>query len=164
MKGRYILVFLRAMIGLVYIISGAEKLLQPYENFLYIIQEYEIIPIPAMERGVAWLFPWLELFLGGFLLLGLWTRESLTSVGIFSLVFIITIGQAIIRGLPLAECGCFGDLVDLPLAVTLMLDILIFFLVIPLLYFYDGGTSWLSLDRFWEKKEEHGTENDSFKS
>ncbi|MCK5014901.1 MAG: DoxX family membrane protein [Candidatus Omnitrophica bacterium] len=159
MRGRYFLFLMRFMIGVVYIISGAEKLLQPYENFLYIVQEYDIVPSVTVEYAVAWLFPWLELFLGGFLLLGLWTRESLIVVGLFSMVFIVAVGQAIIRELPLAECGCFGDLVGMPLTVTLIIDILILSLVILLLRFYDRGTLLWALDRCWiEKKEQYETE------
>ena len=154
MRGKYFLVLMRIMIGMVYIISGAEKLLQPHENFLYIIQEYDIIPSVTVAYAVAWLFPWLELFLGGFLLLGLWTRESLTSVGLFSAVFIVVVGQAIIRKLPLAECGCFGDLVGIPLEVTLVIDIVILSLAILLLRFCDGGTSLWALDRCWIKRKE----------
>ena len=149
----HLFVFIRIAIGMVYIISGAEKLLQPYENFLYIVQEYDIIPNAAVENVVAWLFPWLEFFLGGFLLLGLWTKESLMSVGLFSAVFTIAVGQAIIRKLPLADCGCFGDLVNMPLSVTLMVDILILSLAILLLRFYARGVPLWTLDRCWKEKE-----------
>ena len=158
MRGNYkngiFLILIRIAIGLVYAISGAEKLLQPYANFLYIVQEYDIIPSSSIENIVAWLFPWVEFFLGSFLLLGLWTRASLVSVGAFSAVFIVTVGQAIIRKLPLAECGCFGDLVGMPLAATLIIDILILFLAILLLRFYDRGTSLWALDRCWIKRRE----------
>jgi len=154
MRGRYVLVLIRIMIGMVYVISGAEKLLQPYGNFLYVVQEYDIVPSVTVEYVVAWLFPWLELFLGGFLLLGLWTRESLMSVGLFSAAFIIAVGQAIIRKLPLAECGCFGDLVGIPLTATLMIDILILSLVILLLRFCDQGTLLWAIDRCGTKRRE----------
>ncbi len=150
MKGRYFLVLIRYVIGMLYIISGTEKLLQPYENFLYIVQEYDIVPFASVEYGVAWLFPWLELFLGGFLLLGLWTKESLMSVGLFSGVFIIAVGRAIIRKLPLVECGCFGDLVGIPLEATLIIDIVTLSLVIMLLRFYHRGTCLWAFDRYWQ--------------
>ena len=150
MKKEYVLVFLRWIIGMVYLISGTEKLLQPYENFLYIIQEYDIIPTTVLEYIAAWVFPWLEFFLGGLLLLGLWTRESLISIGLFSIVFIIAVGQAIVRELPLAECGCFGDLIGMPLEATLMIDIMILLTVILLLYFYRRGTCFWAIDRCWQ--------------
>ena len=150
MRGRYFFVFVRVLIGMVYIISGAEKLLQPYENFLYIVEEYDIIPFAAVERVIAATFPWLEYFLGGFLILGLWTRECLACIGMFSCVFIIVVGQAIVRGLPLAECGCFGDLVGMSLTATFIIDIIILLLVILCLCFYRKGTILWSLDRYWE--------------
>jgi len=154
MKRKYFLILIRCMIGMMYIVSGTEKLLQPYENFLYIVREYDIVPIAAIEHVVAWLFPWLELCLGGFLLVGLWTKESLISIGLFSAVFIFAVGQAIMRKLPLAECGCFGDLVGMPLEATFVIDIVTLSLVILLLRFYHRGTCLLALDCCWLKGKE----------
>lgn len=148
--GRYVLVFLRVVIGLVYIISGMEKLLQPSANFLYIIQGYDMVPWPWAERAAAAVFPWVEFFLGGFLILGFWTRESLLCIGAFSCMFIAALTQAMVRKLPLADCGCFGDLVGLPLWATLLIDIGILSAVILLLRFYDRGTRTWVMDNIWK--------------
>ena len=153
MRAAYFLILIRIAIGLVYVISGAEKLLQPYENFLYIIEGYDMIPYTGIQCVIAWLFPWLEYLLGGLLVLGLWTKQGLISVSVFSVMFIVVVGQAIVRKLPLTECGCFGDLVDMPLTATLFIDILLFLLVILLLYFYDHGVSSWAIDRYWIKRE-----------
>ncbi len=154
MRRKYFFVFIRVVIGAVYIISGVEKLLQPYENFMYVIQGYDMIRHAGLEFIISRVFPWLEYFLGGFLLLGLWTRASLVGIGAFSSVFIVAVGQAIIRKLPLAECGCFGDLVGMPLAVTLVIDIATLFFVILLLRFHDRGACSWALDRCWKKEKE----------
>ena len=154
MRAAYFLIFIRIVIGLIYVVSGAEKLLQPYENFLYIIEGYDMISHMGIQYVIAWLFPWLEYLLGGFLVLGLWTKQGLISVGIFSVMFIVAVGQAIIRKLPLTECGCFGDLFGMPLAVILFIDILILSSIILLLCFYDRGISSWALDRCWIKRRE----------
>ena len=85
---------IRLLLALLYITSGLEKLTQPYENFVYVIQGYDLVHNYFLEKVAAFTFPWLEFLLGIFLLLGLWTRLCLAGYGLFSLVFIVVVGQA----------------------------------------------------------------------
>lgn len=126
MKARLnFVVVLRWILGLIFIISGTEKLLSPMENFLYAIQSYEVIPVQALAEMIAIIFPWGELFVGVFLVVGLWTRWALIGSGAMACGFIAIVGQGMIRHLPLVDCGCFGDLFHLPLWGTFVLDWLI---------------------------------------
>jgi triosephosphate isomerase len=154
MKAKCFFTFIRVSLGLVYLISGTEKLLGPSENFLYIIQGYDMIPLPIVEKMMSLTFPWLEFFLGGFLVLGLWTRESLIALGTFSVMFIIALGQAIVRKLPLSDCGCFGDLVGMPLEVTFMIDVGTLSLAILLLYLHGRGVDGWAVDHFWKERKD----------
>jgi len=126
MKNRMnICVVLRWILGLIFAVSGTEKLLSPMENFLYAIQSYQIIPVQILAEWIATLFPWIELLTGVFLLAGLWIRWALLGTGAMACGFIIIVGQGMIRQLPLIDCGCFGDLFHFPLWVTFVLDWLI---------------------------------------
>lgn len=98
-----------------------EKLLSPYQNFLYVIQGYDLLPAP-LEELTARVMPWVELIAGVFVVLGLWTKWSLRVVLLLIMSFITIVGQAILRKLPLDECGCFGQLISFPLPVVILLD------------------------------------------
>ena len=79
-------VILRIAIGSIFIVSGLGKLLGPYQNFLYAIQDYQLLPSWA-EVLTAQIFPWIEFFVGIFVFSGLWTswslRGALVLFGIF---------------------------------------------------------------------------------
>ena len=111
---------LRIIIGGIFIFSGLGKLLSPYQNFQYVIQAYQLLPSSG-EILVAQVFPWIELSVGVFVFSGLWTAWSLKGALILFGIFITVVGQALIRGLPLENCGCFGEWVHLkPQAVIVM--------------------------------------------
>lgn len=107
------------------IVSGFEKATTPYQNFQYVIQAYQIVPIAA-EPFIAQIFPWLELITGIFLILGLWLRYSLASAGVMLTTFLLIVGQAMIRQLPIDSCGCFGSLISLPLYGVFLMDTVLF--------------------------------------
>ena len=54
-------VFLRWFIGIIFIVSAGEKLIGPYQNFLYVIESYAFIP-DFLQLIVARVLPWIELF------------------------------------------------------------------------------------------------------
>jgi uncharacterized membrane protein YphA (DoxX/SURF4 family) len=142
-------VLFRVAIGFMFVISGGEKLIGPYQNFLYVIQSYEVFP-PALEEAAARIVPWFELFTGVFLVLGLWTKQSLRAAMVLLIGFILIVSQAIIRDLPISECGCFGELASFPLHVVLMFDTIVFTINFVLLKKF-GLTLCFSLDRFFGK-------------
>lgn len=114
-------VILRILLASVFLVSGGEKLLGHYQNFQYVIQGYQIVPT-FLEEPTARIFPWIEFIVGLFLLLGIWTKLSLLAVKVMVVVFIFLLAQALIRNLPIKECGCFGELVSFPLSVTVCFD------------------------------------------
>lgn len=139
----------RMLIGIMFIVSGFEKLISPYQNFLYVIEGYDLFP-SFLEMMAAHAMPWVEFFLGIFLFLGLWLKWVLRAVLAVMLMFIVIVAQAIIRNLPIGECGCFGDFISLPLSVILLFDAAVF-LVTGLLIEKEEKASLLSLDRYFSK-------------
>lgn len=144
-----IFVLLRILIGLVYVVSGFEKLITPFQNFQYVIQSYEIVP-DSWEIIIAKSFPWVELITGLFLVLGLWTRTFLFSAVIMAITFMTVVGQALFRRLPISECGCFGELISLPLQGVLAIDASLFICGIVLIVNYHKAI-FLSLDRYFNE-------------
>ncbi|MEI6438100.1 MAG: MauE/DoxX family redox-associated membrane protein [Candidatus Omnitrophota bacterium] len=115
-------VVIRLLLGALFIFSGGEKLLKPMEEFLYVIDGYQALPQWA-EPAVALLFPWVEFFAGLFILLGFWLRQALAVLLLLSAALALIVGQAILRHLPLDNCGCFGELIHLPLHGVILIDL-----------------------------------------
>ena len=116
-----ICVILRILLGGIFIVSGLEKLMASYQDFLYVVQGYEFLN-SFLEGVVARVFPWVEFLLGIFLVLGLWTSWALRGISVLIFMFLCIVGQALLRGLDLSECGCFGSLFSFPLHVVLIFD------------------------------------------
>lgn len=113
---------IRAGVGLLFVVSGYMKLIEPYQNFLAVIYDYQFVTGWA-ARGMAMAVPWAELVFGVFLLAGLWVRLSAGALWILNTAFIGVIGSALIRKLPVKDCGCFGhSAVSLSLEKALALD------------------------------------------
>lgn len=144
-----LLVCVRILIGCLFIVSGFEKLIGPYQNFLYVVQSYEFLPT-LLEEITARTLPWIELFLGVFLVIGLWLKWALRSIGIVVFLFILIVSQALLRKLPIDECGCFGALISLPLYAVLIFDSTLFLLTGVLLK-QEKSINIFSLDQYFRK-------------
>jgi uncharacterized membrane protein YphA (DoxX/SURF4 family) len=112
---------LRIIIGSIFLVSGLGKLLSPYQNFLYVVQAYQLLPSWG-EVLTAQVFPWIELLVGFLVLTGLWTSWGLRGALILFGVFVVVLGQALIRGLQLESCGCFGSWVHLKPQTVIIMD------------------------------------------
>ncbi len=147
MKGN-VLLLLRFTVALIFIVSGFEKLMSAPENFIYVLQAYDVFP-DFLVRISSVAFPWIELSLGIFLMLGLWLRWVLIGVACLSTALIMVVGQAILRHLPIDNCGCFGNLVHLPLRGVIFLDMAILASVLSCL-FHMAAVSRFSLDNHFD--------------
>lgn len=145
-----ILAVIRIVLGALFIFSGGEKLLSPPENFMYVVEGYNILPLPAV-RVVALTFPWIELITGTLVFSGFFLREALAVLGCISVGLMMVVGQAILRRLPLDHCGCFGEIIHLPLRGVIVVDITILLLTLLCLNNLKQ-TAFLSIDRFYAKE------------
>lgn len=139
------------VVGCIFVVSGFEKIITPYQNFQYVIESYQVVP-DSWEAIIAQVFPWVELITGLFVMLGLWTKTFLFSALGMSTTFMIIVSQAIIRQLPITECGCFGELVSLPLQAVLTIDATLFCCTLFLIKNYPK-TTILSLDQHFHEPD-----------
>jgi uncharacterized membrane protein YphA (DoxX/SURF4 family) len=142
---------LRLLIGTIFTVSGFEKAIGPSGNFLYVIQQYQVMPMPLAKIAAA-VFPWAELLIGVFLVLGLWLPVTLRLSALTSATLMLLVGQAIVRRLPMDNCGCFGDLVHLPLAGVIFLDLVMLVVALVCLRYLNRASS-LSLDALYSEKK-----------
>lgn len=147
-----ILFFVRLFLGLLFIVSGCEKAISPSENFLYVIQAYQILP-DVLAKIASLVFPWVELFVGISILLGIWLEAGLKILALVSCSLIFMVGQAIVRDLPIDSCGCFGNLVHLPLQGVIFLDATVLLCTVFCLKNMDEARVW-SLDRYFAKMQQ----------
>lgn len=144
-----IFVLLRIAIGVLLCLSGFEKATQPYQNFLYVIQGYEVFP-SIIEKAIAIVMPWAELLVGIFMIAGLWLNVSIRAAIVFFVGFILIISQALIRQIPLDNCGCFGEALHIDPHVMLVFDS-VTLIVLCLMIRRFTQTQQLSLDHHFAK-------------
>ena len=147
-KSQILLLFLRLAIGSLFIYSGFSKLVEPSSNFAGSILGYEIVSAQT-AWWMAIILPWLELVAGAFFVLGLWLKLSLYVLWGFNVMFLFAISSALLRGIALKDCGCFGEgALNLPIQGTLGLDVLLF-----LIFFFmsrkGAGEEVFSLDHIF---------------
>ena len=141
-------VIVRLFIGSLLVFASTQKLFSPYQNFLYIVESYQIFPA-TLSQLIVFIFPWIEFFLGVFLILGLWLTAVLRGTVLVFLGFIFIVAQALIRKLSIADCGCFGEWFSLPLYGILTVDSLVLLMTIGLLLNIPRTSQW-SLDRYFD--------------
>ena len=100
---RYLIVTTRIILGAVFLWASYGKILEP-GDFARSISNYHIVPF-GIENIVALILPWLELLIGMGLILGIMVDGSVQISAILLIMFILMIGQAILRGFNI-ECGC----------------------------------------------------------
>lgn len=103
---------LAVLLGALFLYAATDKIAKPAE-FAKIVYHYRLVGpshtlgyIPANTLAVT--LPWVEAVAGLLLILGLWRREAAATISALLLVFPIAVGQALLRGINVENCGCFG--------------------------------------------------------
>ncbi len=136
---------LRLLLGVLFIISGGEKLLD-LKFFTLVIAEYQILPsllIPAVALFVSLC----ELLCGTMLLLDLFSRISASVMLCLMAIFISAITNNLIRGLE-HDCGCiellaqwYGLKEEIGIG-PIVRDILFFILLLPVALLGSNKIPW----------------------
>ena len=95
----------RVALGAIFVVAGASKVGHAAE-FAQQIAAFRLLPQPVIAP-LALLLPFLEILLGGYLVIGLFTRIAASIAALLLLVFDVAIASAVVRGMTL-NCGCFG--------------------------------------------------------
>jgi len=91
----------------IWLVAGAAKL-SDLNHFEAQVAGYKLLP-HTFDAPFAYTLPFIELFLGVYLVLGLLVRPAALLGCVLIVVFVAAQGQAWARGLSL-DCGCFGSL------------------------------------------------------
>lgn len=95
----------RVVLGAIFVVAGVSKVGHAAE-FAQQIAAFRLLPQPVIAP-MALLLPFLEIMLGGYLIIGLFTRFAAWAAALLLLVFDAAIASAVVRGMTL-NCGCFG--------------------------------------------------------
>jgi uncharacterized membrane protein YphA (DoxX/SURF4 family) len=112
----------RVVVGLAFLVSGYSKAVAPPQEFAAVIETYQIVP-GAWSVPMATVLPWIELFLGAFVLTGYYRRKSAVGVGAMLCAFVWALVTAQLRGIELDSCGCFGRLIEFKPWQATLLDV-----------------------------------------
>lgn len=104
----------RVLVGGALLAGGMSALLAPAAELEATIGRYAVLP-PQAAPWLAQGLPWVEAVIGLAVLVGLSQRFSLRVAAGLLTLFWLVISQALLRRLPIAECGCFGQLFSLSL-------------------------------------------------
>jgi uncharacterized membrane protein YphA (DoxX/SURF4 family) len=97
----------RLMVGGILIYAGFMKAIGPTAEFAAIIAAYKILPA-ALVTPLSIALPYIEMWVGLFVLAGFCTRQAAIAAVVLFSVFFLALASALVRGIDLASCGCFG--------------------------------------------------------
>lgn len=101
----WVVLVLRIALGAIFLFAGAAKVGHA-DVFAAQIAGFRLLPQP-MVAPLALALPYLEILLGGYLVVGLFTRTAAWfAVALFA-VFDLAVASAVVRGMTVS-CGCFG--------------------------------------------------------
>jgi uncharacterized membrane protein YphA (DoxX/SURF4 family) len=104
LENSYLVLLVRVFIGLLFVVSSLEKIVDP-ASFALSIANYKLLP-EWMGAIIATVLPWLELLCGFSLLFGALVRGSSFLLSAMLAVFTLAVVIALARGLDIS-CGCF---------------------------------------------------------
>jgi uncharacterized membrane protein YphA (DoxX/SURF4 family) len=99
-----LVLLVRLLLGGVFVHASMDKILHT-GDFAGVIANYRILP-DSLVNLAAVILPWLELFLGGFLILGIWVPGAALACNMLLGVFSLALAFNLLRGLDI-DCGCF---------------------------------------------------------
>jgi uncharacterized membrane protein YphA (DoxX/SURF4 family) len=110
LSNKYLQFVLRFIIGAMFIYVAYNKFINP-EEFAKAIKNYDMLPFWVINI-MAIILPYIELFSGLFLILGIYKKGSSAIIALSLIVFIIALTTAFARGLNI-DCGCgFSSLIQ----------------------------------------------------
>lgn len=104
-ENRNFVIAARIVLGAIFMYASFDKMANP-QAFADIIDNYKMLPV-QLVNPLAIFLPWLEFLTGLFLVTGKWVQGSLLIYTTLLVIFIIALGQALVRGLDIS-CGCFS--------------------------------------------------------
>lgn len=98
----------RLAAGGVFVYAGFLKAAAPAQEFAFAIESYKVTG-PRLSLLAAYSLPWAEIVLGLALLCGVRARAAAAGIAGLLVLFEGLLLSALVRGIPVQNCGCFGS-------------------------------------------------------
>lgn len=130
----WVAVLLRVLLGGVFVFAGFSKLILPHAEVVAHIQQYQVLPGWLVSAAATFL-PWLEIGSGTALLVGFCTTPAALLIALQLVSFSALMVVVLAAGIPIEDCGCFGNL-GLPETPpqVLIRDLIMLVLLLPIIY------------------------------
>lgn len=102
---KFAILALRLALGGIFVVAGALKI-GHFDVFASEIAGFQLLP-HGVIAPLAILLPFVEVVLGAYLILGLFTRYAAAFAALQLAIFSTAIASAVVRGIS-TSCGCFG--------------------------------------------------------
>ena len=89
---KYLIIIIRIVLGTVFLWASFDKIIDP-AKFARNISNYHVIPF-GIENTIAIVLPWLELFIGSGLILGIMVDGTVIISSLLLIMFNLMIAQA----------------------------------------------------------------------
>jgi uncharacterized membrane protein YphA (DoxX/SURF4 family) len=146
----WLLLFLRVCLGGLFITSSISKFQYP-ELFIDAVKSYDILPV-ALAEFFGTVLPWVELFIGCSLILGIFSTFAAGIAAALTFSFIIANIYSLFHPGATA-CGCLGELVNLSHPAALAIDFAMLATAGILLYYRDKA-GYLGAGRLLGKEKD----------
>ncbi len=139
-----LILLVRVFLGALFIIASLDKITDVH-SFVSSILNYKIVDEP-LAMIVATILPWLELFCGIALVIGIYPKTSALLITAMLIAFTLLVASAMLRGLDIS-CGCFTQdpSADKIGWQKIFENCGMMLLGVYLLFAKDGDSSWLRL-------------------
>lgn len=145
-QNKWLILFLRLGLGAIFVVASIAKI-QDIDKFISTINSYGIL-----SGGLATLYgyvvPWIELFIGCSLILGVFIRFSAIISFLLTISFMVASSYALVNDVG-GPCGCFGQFLSMNHQVSLTIDVLMLLVSIILIFY--KGKEFLSIGQLVDK-------------
>lgn len=123
LKNRWVLLAFRILLGGIFFVASISKILD-MSGFVDTVVGYDLIA-QTLAEIYGWVMPWVELYLGCSLILGVLPRIS-AGISIPVVISFAIASSYALEKFPEGICGCFGSFIVLSHPVSLIIDAIMF--------------------------------------
>ena len=145
-QNHWLLFSLRLLLGVIFVVASISKI-QDIAKFASTVASYGILP-DSLAHLYGYVAPWVELFVGCALILGVFIRFSAALLTPLIVSFMVASSYALANAVG-GSCGCFGKFLTLSHPAALTIDVLMLFPAFILLL--NKGQTFLSIGQLIEK-------------
>jgi len=157
LANKWLLIVFRVLLGGIFIAASISKIVDR-SGFIDTVVDYGLLP-EGLARFYGTVVPWLELYAGCSLVLGVFPRIAAGLSMAMVLSFIVASSYALVKS-PGSPCGCFGTFIVLSHPVSLTIDA--FMLVFALVLLFNRQPEFLTIGQLVDRINPYWKKNVKF--